>query len=160
MIIVKGIDKLLLGCGGIERTLKQKRTILEIAADDIQNDINEAVENRTAPDITVGSVSKGKWISFKHSSGFSPPTNAVRYSGDKVTISCNISKYAYIHYGTKATTIMPKAKKFLKFNIDGKEVFAKSVASPGMPARGFYGYNESTVDDIMKKIILLFGEES
>ncbi len=37
----------------------------------------------------------------------------------------------YIEFGSNPHVIRPKNKKFLKFEIDGKEIFAKEVKHPG-----------------------------
>jgi hypothetical protein len=61
--------------------------------------------------------------------------------------------YGYFqNYGTKGPyTIVPKDPKgVLAFMIDGKQIFAKKVIHPGLPARNFM---ESTLEESRDKIV-------
>lgn len=52
----------------------------------------------------------------------------------------NVEYAGAIEFGTGPHLILPKNKKALKFEIDGKPVFAKSVKHPGFKGDSFLGY--------------------
>lgn len=52
----------------------------------------------------------------------------------------NVEYASAIEFGSGPHLILPKNKKVLKFEIDGKPVFAKSVKHPGFKGDSFMGY--------------------
>lgn len=57
----------------------------------------------------------------------------------KVTgsVSADAPYAAFVHQGTQPHVIRPRTKKALRFTMDGREVFAKSVNHPGTRPRPF-----------------------
>ncbi|MCD5383823.1 HK97 gp10 family phage protein [candidate division WOR-3 bacterium] len=58
--------------------------------------------------------------------------------------------HAWILRGMKAMTIVPRTAKMLRFEIDGKEIFAKSVDHPGF--EDIMGQTESEIQNELPKI--------
>lgn len=56
-------------------------------------------------------------------------------NGDNLVITME-DYYIFLEYGTRAHDIKPKGKA-LKFNVDGKDVFAKVVHHPGFAPKPF-----------------------
>lgn len=46
---------------------------------------------------------------------------------------------AAVEYGTRPHTILPRSRKVLKFNVGGREVFARKVNHPGTRPQPFMG---------------------
>lgn len=76
-----------------------------------------------------------KYPKFKRRTGNlqdSTEGNVIRTSKGHLLRLKNNAKYAsYIEYGTNPHLIFPKKKRFLKFNIKGKTIFARFVKHPG-----------------------------
>ena len=58
--------------------------------------------------------------------------------------------HAWILRGMEAMTIVPRTAKMLRFEIDGKEIFAKSVDHPGF--EDIMGQTESEIQNELPKI--------
>lgn len=70
-----------------------------------------------------------------------------RADGQGVTVGTNV-KYAAIHQ--LGGTIRPKDKKCLRFEIDGRIIFAKQVTIPARPFLGIDAADERTIGDIIE----------
>ena len=76
--------------------------------------------------------------------------DSIRYekvSNNEYKIVVDADYAAYIEYGTRAHIIRPKNKKALKFQVDGKDIFAKEVHHPGTSP---YPYMEPAINSVIR----------
>lgn len=157
-ISLEGLDSLLGKMDATKNILSNPKPILESAADNIENDTINAVNNQKSPDNPVGVKNSGSWQPFKHSNGFDPPQMDTRFFKNKVEVDIPKKKYIYQHYGTKASKITPKNAKVLRFKIGSKVVYSKFANSEGLPPRPFLGYNNKSIDKVFSIITKIWSE--
>lgn len=76
----------------------------------------------------------------------------VEQQDDGYVIGTNIPYAEFVELGVAPHTITPKNKQALKFNIGGKDIFAKKVEHPGFEGRAMFqkgvGYFEKEIKSL------------
>lgn len=65
----------------------------------------------------------------------------------RATVGSNLNYARPVHDGRPAMTIKPKKGKFLRFVIDGKEIFAKQVNQPARKGKPFLAEAINEIDN-------------
>ncbi len=96
----------------------------------IKNSIKE-VSNELLNDIRSKAPVRSGALRSSFNLNFKEDLNSV-----KITLS-SLPYALMVDQGTKAYTITPNSVKTLRFTINGKEIFAKSVTHPGIRGRSY-----------------------
>ena len=85
-------------------------------------------------------------------SGYDPETMTI-------WVGSNLEYAPHVEFGTQPHIIEPKTKKALKFETDGKTVFAKKVQHPGTSANPFIERAiKRVIPDIVEELKIVIGE--